>query len=103
MHPFNPNRRRFHFALGALAMAQLSGCGFQLRQARAFSFNTVQITGLSEHTPLFVLLKRQIQANGSTRVVSSAQEAEVQLKFLGDERKKDILSLTGAGKVNTTW
>lgn len=90
-------RRQFLSAGGAALL--LAGCGFQLRGARPLPFNTVQITGLSEYSELAVMLKRQIQGNGNTRVVTNPKEADVQLKFLKDQRRKDILSLTGAGKV----
>ena len=84
--------------LALCILVAFSGCGFQLRGPKPLAFSTIHIA-LSQYAELAVMLKRQIESNGSTRVVQDPKEAEVTLKVLRDRRSKDILSLTGAGKV----
>jgi LPS-assembly lipoprotein len=45
-------------------------------------------------------LKRNIVAGTGTRVVDDAKAAEAQLQFSEESRRKEILSLTSAGRVS---
>ena len=44
-------------------------------------------------------LRRQIATSGTTTVTEDAEQAEARLQILGNNRGREILSLTGAGKV----
>lgn len=89
-------RRLLRLAAAALALA-LAGCGFQMRGTAALPFDTIHLPNTGSGVGLE--LKRSIQAGSSTRVVDDAKSAEARLEFIDETRQKDILSLTGAGRV----
>jgi LPS-assembly lipoprotein len=94
----SPARRRFFRTTGALlATASLAGCGFQLRGARPLAFSTIHV-GVGAQTDLGAALRRRLAANG-TSVAEDAANADVRLEFLRDSQDREILTLTGAGKV----
>lgn len=98
MH-INPARRRLFAAAAALfAGSALSGCGFRLRGPQPLAFTSLHV-GISEYSELGAALRRQVATSGTTTVVENVAEAEARLQFLGNERSREILSLTGAGKV----
>ncbi|MDT3670733.1 MAG: LPS assembly lipoprotein LptE [Aromatoleum sp.] len=95
----SPVRRRLILALGAAAMAtSLPGCGFQLRGPRPLPFSSIHL-GVSTHSDLGSSLRRRILANGNTEVVDDPAKAEVRLEILQNAADREILTLTGAGKV----
>jgi LPS-assembly lipoprotein len=79
-----------------LALA-LAGCGFRLRGTAELPFATVFVPGATSGIALD--LARNIQAGTNVKVVSDAKEAEAVLQFTSETRVKEILSLTGAGRV----
>jgi LPS-assembly lipoprotein len=79
-----------------LALA-LAGCGFRLRGTAELPFATVFVPGATSGIALD--LARNIQAGTNVKVVSDAKEAEAVLQFTSETREKEILSLTGAGRV----
>lgn len=85
---------------GALAAAAwlVAGCGFHLRGPQALDFATVHID-LPAETALGAQLRRLIATTGTTRVEEDAARAETRLQILANGRGREILSLTGAGKV----
>jgi LPS-assembly lipoprotein len=83
--------------LAALLALTLTACGFQLRGSSNLPFNTIYVPGSSGGIALD--LKRTIQAGSSTRVVDSPKDAQAILDIFEAAREKDILSLTGAGRV----
>lgn len=92
-------QRRLLLALAAPAL--LGACGFQLRQAPNFAFDSIYI-GMPEQSPLGNELKRQIAASGKVRVLTEARqlpEATVILDSLVDQREKSVVGLTAAGQV----
>lgn len=95
-------RRHLLSALGALLA--LPGCGFALRGAARFAFESLRLRG-SETTPVARALQRQLQANG-VRVFSSALPAspegetgQVVLTVLTDQRERAVVGQTAAGQV----
>jgi LPS-assembly lipoprotein len=93
------SRRRLVLALGAFVLASpLSGCGFQLRGPRPLAFTTIFL-GVSSYSALGMALRRQILTSGTTEVVDDAARADVRLDILRNEQSREILTLTGAGKV----
>nr|WP_315481511.1 LPS assembly lipoprotein LptE [uncultured Undibacterium sp.] len=79
-------------------VAGISACGFALRGAVAFPFQSIYV-GLPESSALGGELKRNLRANGKTEVTSQATNAEVILDVLGETRDKVILSLNSQGRV----
>jgi LPS-assembly lipoprotein len=85
----------------ALALALLlatAACGFQLRGAASLPFDTIYVPNATAGIALE--LKRSIQAGTNARVVDDAKAAAAQLQFSEESRRKEILSLTAAGRVN---
>ena len=76
----------------------LSACGFQLRGSHALPFETLHIAQ-PESSELRAVIKRNIEASTSTRVVATAAEAQATLIVLGDLSQKKIMSLNSAGRV----
>ena len=84
-------------ALLLAALVLLAGCGFKLRGTAEVPFQTLYIPGSSGGIALD--LKRNIQAGTAARVVDDPKQADAILEFSEESRQKDILSLTGTGRV----
>lgn len=89
------NRRLF---LAALPAALVVGCGFQLRRTDGMLFSSIYIDAPSG-SPVAQRIRSLLAANKKTRVTATAAEAEAVLKLTLEDRKKTILSLSGAGRV----
>lgn len=76
----------------------LAACGFQLRSTANLPFDTLylQTPAGSQFAPQF---RRLVVAGSSTRIVDNAQGAEATLILLNEKREKNILSLSGGGRV----
>ena len=89
--------RRFFQATCLLFVATLAACGFQLRGQYTLPFSSVFVS-----TPggsvVAAELKREL-ANIPTRVMQTAIGADAQLNILEERRDRQILSLSGAGRV----
>jgi LPS-assembly lipoprotein len=75
----------------------LAGCGFRLRGTADVPFEKVYVPGATSGIALD--LKRNIQAGTNARVVDDPKEADAVLQFTEESRQKEILSLTGTGRV----
>ena len=84
-------------ALLLAALVALAGCGFKLRGTAEVPFQTLYIPGATGGIALD--LKRNIQAGTDARVVDDPKQADAILEFSEEAREKDILSLTGTGRV----
>ena len=102
----HPLRRRALLAQagGALLLGALSGCGFALRGAPKFAFESLRLRG-SETTPVASELQRSLE-DGGVRVFSSAlpgspegETGEVVLTVLSDQRERSVVGQTAAGQV----
>ena len=78
-------------------MLLLAGCGFTLRGTAEVPFQTIYIPGSSGGIALD--LKRSVQAGTDARTVDDPKRAEAILEFTEEAREKEILSLTGTGRV----
>ena len=78
-------------------VAALTGCGFQLRGTANVPFETVFVPGASGGVALD--LKRSIQAGTRAKIVDDAKRADAIVQFTEETRQKEILSLTGTGRV----
>ncbi|MCD6042124.1 MAG: hypothetical protein K0R40_1727 [Burkholderiales bacterium] len=78
-------------------MLLLAGCGFKLRGTADVPFETLYMPGAA--TGIALDLKRNIEAGTKVRVVDDPKKAEAILEFTQEAREKEILSLTGTGRV----
>jgi LPS-assembly lipoprotein len=81
----------------AILVLSLSACGFQLRGTAELPFDTLYIPDTSGGIALD--LKRNIQSGTRTRVVDRPEGAQARLELSGETRGRNILSLSGAGRV----
>jgi LPS-assembly lipoprotein len=80
-----------------LLASMLAGCGFQLRGVTDLPFETLYIPGATGGIGLD--LKRNIRSGTHTRVVDDLKLAQAVLQFTEEARQKNILSLSGSGRV----
>ena len=80
----------------ALLLA-LAACGFKLRGTADVPFQTIYLPGATGGIALD--LKRNIQVGTNAKVVDDAAKAEAVLQFTEEARQKEVLSLTGTGRV----
>ena len=90
-------RRTLLAACAALAAAPLAGCGFALRKAPDFRFQSIHLA--MPATELALQLRRQLEGAGSVRVVDAPAGADVVLESAGERRIRDVLSRNAAGEV----
>lgn len=77
----------------------LSGCGFHLRGPANLPFDTMYVQAAP--TSLFATqFKRAVSAGSQTRITNDPKDAQVTLQILSEAREKQILSLSGAGRVS---
>jgi LPS-assembly lipoprotein len=76
----------------------VASCGFQLRGTADVPFDTVYVPGATGGIALD--LKRNIQAGTRAKVVNDPKTAQAILQFTEETRNKEILSLTGTGRVS---
>ena len=86
----------YRHALVFLLIA-LAGCGFRLRGTADLPFQTLYVPNAD--TGIALDLKRNLQAGTQAKVVDDAKQAEAILVFSEENREKNILSLTGQGRV----
>ncbi|MRD49250.1 hypothetical protein GHT07_18400 [Caenimonas koreensis DSM 17982] len=93
--------RRSFLLAGLGGLVGLAGCGFQLRQAPNFTFNTILI-GTAPRSTLGTELIRTIAASGAVTVLpegSPPDKAQVILDALVDQREKVVVGLNASGQV----
>jgi len=96
----NGSRRRLLRALPLLtATATLGGCGFQLRGAPSYAFQSIYVGG---GTSGFTNeLRRNLRAQGTIRVIEDPTQqntADVILDVLQDQRERTVVGLTATGQ-----
>src|SRR5512133_1091267 len=91
-------RRLFLFVAALVIGSTLAGCGFKLRGAYELPFTTLNIAQ-PDYSPLYALLKRNIEASSQTRVVADKKDAQAVFVVTGDTPQKIALSLDAAGNV----
>ena len=80
----------------AFSLFALTACGFQMRGMTNLGFKTAYLQ--KSGTPLGKELRRTLRSSGVT-VVQTPAEAEMLLDIMEERAEKDILSLSGGGKV----
>ena len=81
----------------ALLCVLVAGCGFQLRGTADVPFESIYLPQSAGGIGL--ALKRSIQAGTNAKVVDDPKAASAVLEFTEETRLKEILSLTGQGRV----
>lgn len=81
----------------ALLCVALAGCGFRLRGTADVPFETLYVP--QARSGIGLDLKRSIEAGTSTRVVDDAKTAQAILQISNESRGRQILSLSGVGRV----
>lgn len=84
-------------ALVVALLLTLAACGFRLRGTAEVPFETLFLPGATGGIALD--LKRNIQVGTNAKVVDDPAKAEAVLQFTEETRQKEVLSLTGTGKV----
>ncbi|MEP7207617.1 MAG: LPS assembly lipoprotein LptE [Casimicrobiaceae bacterium] len=80
------------------AITLVAGCGFHLRGDASYTFNSLYVNAPADN-PLTPELKRAIAAAAGTRLTESPAKAEVILDVTGIVDDKQVLSLSGGGRV----
>jgi LPS-assembly lipoprotein len=75
----------------------LAACGFKLRGTADVPFETIYLPGANGGIALD--LKRNIQIGTNAKVVDDAAKAQAVMQFTEEAKQKEVLSLTGTGKV----
>jgi len=84
-----------------MAAAVLTGCGFQLRQTGEYTFKTL-FANFPTTGPLGVELVRQLRATGRIELfteAAQAQQADVVLDILQEQRQRVVVGVNAAGQV----
>jgi LPS-assembly lipoprotein len=76
----------------------LAGCGFQLRGSASLPFETLHVQA-PVSSQFGTQLRRLITSGSSTRIVEVAKGADATLVLVNELREKNILSLSGGGRV----
>jgi LPS-assembly lipoprotein len=81
-----------------LLCSLLTSCGFQLRGTASLPFEKMYISAPEGH-PIGAELKRAIQSGGNTLVLEKSQDAEAILQITSAVNSKNLLSVSGGGRV----
>lgn len=83
-----------------LLVLLLGACGFHLRGQNAFAlpFQTLYVQSANDYAPFIVELKRAIEAN-NVQIADSPEQAQLTLHIVSELTDKQILSLSGGGRV----
>jgi LPS-assembly lipoprotein len=85
-------------ALLVVAALALAGCGFHLRGDVAYAFTSLYLNAPADN-PLTPELRRAIEGTAHTRLTETAVGAEVVLDVTAVGDDKQVLSLSGGGRV----
>jgi len=77
----------------------LASCGFQLRGTAPLPFTSIYVQA-PVTSALAGQLRRAVLASNGTRIADVPEEAQVVLQILNEKQEKQILSLTGGGRVS---
>ena len=93
-----PTRRALLLLLAGGAGLGLAGCGFKLRQAPDFAFQTI---AMDNNTPYLSQLRRAIGVTGRLTVLPMTEltSAETVFDVLSETRNRLVLSTNSAGQV----
>jgi LPS-assembly lipoprotein len=81
-----------------LATLLLSACGFHLRGQAGMPFNALYLDTVNSKTPFITELRRTLEAR-KVKLAPTAEQADVVLKVVFENSDKQILTLSGSGRV----
>jgi len=90
--------KRFSLILAA-AVLLLAGCGFQLRGEVSMPFDSIYVQS-QVPSPIVRQLKRAVAAGFKATVTEEPGKAQVILHLLDVRQEKEILTLSGGGRVS---
>ncbi|OSZ71246.1 LPS assembly lipoprotein LptE [Hydrogenophaga sp. IBVHS1] len=97
-----PRRRVLRLVAAGLTAVGLTGCGFALRKAPTFAFQSIRLQG-NEGTAVARELREALQANGlqvlTSTTTPATQPAQVVLTVVTDQRERAVVGQTAAGQV----
>lgn len=76
----------------------LAACGFQLRGTAILPFDTIYIAAPAGH-PLGTDIKRLIRGGSNARIVDKAKDAQAILEIISVTNDRQIMSVSGGGRV----
>ena len=94
-HPSSVERLGLILLAGIIL--NLAACGFQLRGQYTLPFASVYVS-TPDASIVATELKREL-SNSPARLMTAAKGADAQLNIINDRRDRQILSLSGAGRV----
>jgi len=86
------------FFILLLTALLLSACGFHLREQTEMPFNSLYLDTFNSKTPFVTELRRSLEAR-KVRLAPTAEQADVVLKIVFENSDKQILTLSGSGRV----
>ncbi len=89
------------FLLALASAAGLSACGFALRKAPNYAFQTI-FSSAAETSTLGTELSRNLEAGGKVKVIRDGRlidQADVILDVLLDQREKTVVGVNASGQV----
>ena len=86
------------FILVATALL-VAACGFQLRGTATLPFSTLYVQA-APTSQFATELRRAVTSGSTTRIAERPEQAEVILQVMSEAQEKQILSLTGGGRVS---
>jgi LPS-assembly lipoprotein len=82
----------------AVLACTLASCGFHLRGRADLPFETMYVAGM-DYSDFTGQLKRAIESSSATRLARSPESAQAILELLGESQERQILALSGGGRV----
>ena len=76
----------------------VAACGFQLRGVANLPFESIYVQA-GPRSLLAQEIKRAVRSGSSTRVAEQPDQAEVTLQIISELQERQILSITGGGRV----
>ena len=86
-------------AIAVLVPIVIAGCGFHLRGAVNYPFETVFLNAPTAPPPFTAELRRAIEGSRTTKLVDGTTAAQVILDIASVVDDKQVLSLSGGGRV----
>lgn len=92
-------RPSFQLLAVLLTAMILAGCSFHLRGQAGMPFEALYLDTATPNTPFIKELRRSLETN-KVMLVGTPQQADVVLNIVSEIPDKQILSLSGSGRVN---
>lgn len=94
-----PSQAARRALLAAVPALVLAGCGFQMRRAAHYPFQSIAVQGSGL---LPAIVRRELKGQGTVRVLAEGEpvnEAEVVCEILGQTRNSGIAASTSGGQI----